>query len=54
MTRRLRARQPSRGPTAAAEAAELVGRIEAQLDLLDCPAVHLQYRELALGRAGTG
>ncbi|MCQ4040886.1 class IV adenylate cyclase [Streptantibioticus rubrisoli] len=36
------------------DAAELVGQVEEQLDLLDCPAVDLPYRDLALSRAGTG
>lgn len=36
------------------EAAELVGRIETQLDLLDRPAVELPYRDLALRQEGTG
>ncbi|MDF3294410.1 hypothetical protein [Streptomyces silvisoli] len=36
--------------TNADEAAELVGQIEAQLGLLDCPAVELPYRDLAFGR----
>ncbi len=34
------------------EAAELVGQIETQLSLLDCPVVDLPYRDLAL-RAST-
>lgn len=38
--------------TDAVAAAELVERVEKELEVADCPTVELPYRDLAMGRAG--